>query len=380
VNLSQVRTFIEMDSHEERVYVAVRQSQEREAKQKMRERAKELAKLQRTQALAKATSQHIQQSTYPSASVINEIKGETYAERNSSSSYQPPSRPREGRSKALKLGAKKETAFLPPEAEEQLVTELASEEVRPGQPAGAQEKKIVQQEPVEVTVDEKFKCEINREGGTLNLCELAGTLIIHIREEAFLNAKIQIECEDDNIQFQTHPNVDKELFKKSQTIGLRNKSFPLNTSVGVVKYRRFITTTSDDWPPLSITAWPNGNNCNVEVAALRPLSDVKISIPCPSQPIVNECREGEYEWKKTAGGILTWSFPLLSPDSSSVVLDFDIDQTVDNDSFFPVKATFVSETNLAGISVIKVSQKEDGEDDGRWSLGSKLTIEKYEVV
>lgn len=42
VNLSQIKTFVEMDSHEEKVYLAVRQTQEREAKQKMREKAKEL--------------------------------------------------------------------------------------------------------------------------------------------------------------------------------------------------------------------------------------------------------------------------------------------------------------------------------------------------
>jgi len=38
-----------MDSHEERVFVAVRQTQERDAKQKMREKAKELSKMQKTQ-------------------------------------------------------------------------------------------------------------------------------------------------------------------------------------------------------------------------------------------------------------------------------------------------------------------------------------------
>lgn len=42
-----------MDSHEERVHNAVRQSQEKEAKQKMREKAKQLSKLQRTQQLNK---------------------------------------------------------------------------------------------------------------------------------------------------------------------------------------------------------------------------------------------------------------------------------------------------------------------------------------
>lgn len=53
--MSQVRTFIEMDSHEERVYVAVRQTQEREAKQKMREKAKELSRLQKTKQLSKGS-------------------------------------------------------------------------------------------------------------------------------------------------------------------------------------------------------------------------------------------------------------------------------------------------------------------------------------
>lgn len=42
VNLTQIRTFVEMDSHEEKVYQAVRMTQEREAKNKMREKAKEL--------------------------------------------------------------------------------------------------------------------------------------------------------------------------------------------------------------------------------------------------------------------------------------------------------------------------------------------------
>lgn len=45
VNLAQIKTFVEMDSHEEKVYLAVRKTQERDAKQKMREKAKELQRL-----------------------------------------------------------------------------------------------------------------------------------------------------------------------------------------------------------------------------------------------------------------------------------------------------------------------------------------------
>uniref|UniRef100_A0A5F9CMH0 Coatomer subunit delta n=1 Tax=Oryctolagus cuniculus TaxID=9986 RepID=A0A5F9CMH0_RABIT len=42
VNLAQIRTFTEMDSHEEKVFRAVRETQEREAKAEMRRKAKEL--------------------------------------------------------------------------------------------------------------------------------------------------------------------------------------------------------------------------------------------------------------------------------------------------------------------------------------------------
>jgi hypothetical protein len=61
--MSQVRTFIEMDSHEERVFVAVRQTQEREAKQKMREKAKELSKIHKNQQIDRNTGKSMGGST-----------------------------------------------------------------------------------------------------------------------------------------------------------------------------------------------------------------------------------------------------------------------------------------------------------------------------
>ena len=48
VNLAQIRTFMEMDSQEEKDYQALRHTQEQEAKQKMREKAKELQKMEAT--------------------------------------------------------------------------------------------------------------------------------------------------------------------------------------------------------------------------------------------------------------------------------------------------------------------------------------------
>lgn len=133
VNLSQVRTFTEMDSHEERVYFAVRQTQEREAKQKMKERAKELAKQQKTLALAKSqgfSSSSSSSMSPASISMLNEVKGETFVERSSSSTI-TASKPR-GSSRALKLGSSKNNAgILPPEAMDQLDREEFQELAAP---------------------------------------------------------------------------------------------------------------------------------------------------------------------------------------------------------------------------------------------------------
>jgi len=127
VNMSQVRTFIEMDSHEERVFVAVRQTQEREAKQKMREKAKELSKLQKTQQNDRLKAIGGGSMSMSMNSAINETKAETnVAERAPSL---PVSNPRKGTSKALKLGSRSTQHNMFSAAnEEQLVSELTQED------------------------------------------------------------------------------------------------------------------------------------------------------------------------------------------------------------------------------------------------------------
>ena len=65
--------------------------------------------------------------------------------------------------------------------------------------------------------------------------------------------RIQVYVEKDlekNIQLQTHPNVDKNLFSSESIIAMKQegKSFPLNNDIGVLKWR--FQTTSEDMLPL----------------------------------------------------------------------------------------------------------------------------------
>lgn len=88
-------------------------------------------------------------------------------------------------------------------------------------------------------MEDKILLQIGREGG-LQSFELHGLLTLRIAGEKYGRIKVQIENDTNkSTQLQTHPNVDKELFKQKSQIGLKNptKPFPLNTDVGVLKWR-----------------------------------------------------------------------------------------------------------------------------------------------
>lgn len=80
---------------------------------------------------------------------------------------------------------------------------------------------------------------LGRDGGVQQF-ENSGLLTLRITDEAYGRILLKLSpSHTQGLQLQTHPNVDKELFKSRNTIGLKNlgKPFPLNTDVGVLKWR-----------------------------------------------------------------------------------------------------------------------------------------------
>lgn len=92
---------------------------------------------------------------------------------------------------------------------------------------------------VHLRQEERLNVRVGRDGGLQNF-ELHGLVTLHISDEKWGRIRVQIENRDTRgIQLQTHPNVDKELFRAHGQIGLKvpAKPFPLNTDVGVLKWR-----------------------------------------------------------------------------------------------------------------------------------------------
>lgn len=80
---------------------------------------------------------------------------------------------------------------------------------------------------------------VSRDGGVQNF-ELQGLVTLRISDEKWGRIRVQIDNQDKRgMQLQTHPNVDKELFRTRGQIGLKvpAKPFPTNSDVGVLKWR-----------------------------------------------------------------------------------------------------------------------------------------------
>nr|CAI5851544.1 unnamed protein product [Callosobruchus analis] len=386
VNLSQIRTFVEMDSHEERVYQAVRQSQEREAKNKMREKAKELQR-QKMEAAKKGIKPSFgsaggfgSNTSYNSTPTVGDVA-------NISNDVKPPSYTAPiQKPKGMKLGGKGRDV-------ESFVDQLKSEGENVIAPV---KNSISQQGPkapaikadiddVHLRLEEKLIIILGRDGGIQHF-ELLGLVTLHIGDERWGRVRVQLDTENRHgLQLQTHPNVDKELFKSRSQIGLKqpSKPFPLHTDVGVLKWR--MQSTDENLVPLLINCWPseNGDGCDVNIEyelshTNLELYDVNITIPLPigCTPAVGDC-DGTYTHESRRNQLI-WSLPLIDATNKSGSMEFNAVRANPND-FFPVTVSFTSKSSYANIKVSEVILVDD-ESPVKYSVESVLHPEKYEIV
>lgn len=383
VNLAQIRTYVEMDSHEEKVYMAVRQSQEREAKNKMREKAKELQR-QRLEAGKKgfkAPSLQGMGGFGPSSTFSSPVVESVELSTKPASSVPKPS----GRGMKLSGKFRDVESFvdqLKSEGENVISQVAANKAVAAKIPTSP----TINTEDVHLKQEEKLMVLVGKDGGIQNF-ELHGMVTLRIRDEKYARIKIYLDNKDKRgIQLQTHPNVDKELFKMKSQIGLKNaaKPFPLGTDVGVLKWR--YQSQDESALPLTINCWPSENGqggCDVNIEyelehTHLELNDVSISIPLPigCSPVVAEC-DGEYK-HESRRNVLQWILPVIDRSNKSGAMEFSAPSALPSD-FFPLTVSFVSKQPYADLKPVEVLHIDD-ETPVKFSSETILYTERYEIV
>ncbi|XP_059484274.1 coatomer subunit delta [Neocloeon triangulifer] len=393
VNLAQIRTFVEMDSHEEKVYQAVRQTQEREAKNKMREKAKELQR-QRMEAAKKGgikgpaygASGGFGVSVSSSAAYSSTPVVVDAMEHVSKPSYSMPKT--NASNKAMKLGSKSRDvdSFVDQlKSEGEHISAMSQKPAASSGPMKSLPPSNVNTEDVHLRQEERMLVVIGRDGG-LRSFELHGLVTLRISNEKFGRIKVLLQNQDDKgIQLQTHPNVDKDLFRSKGEIGLKNasKAFPLHTDVGVLKWR--LQTQDENCIPLTINCWPSENgqggcDVNIEFELMNEnleLNDLNITIPLlhGSSPIVSEC-EGEYNFDPRKSH-LQWMVPVVDKNTKTGALEFSAPGSPED--FFPVTVSFASRKPYADINITEVVNVDD-DSPVKFSSEVMFFAEKYEIV
>ncbi|EER31069.1 hypothetical protein CTRG_05521 [Candida tropicalis MYA-3404] len=436
LTLTQVQTFLEMDSHEEKIQEIIERNKELEAAEERKRRAKEIQRKE----LARKNMEQLpigggsssgmgsssfgydsyqsNQPTYQPTPVVET----TTTNNNNEGGYSGHSLLSKPRGGGLQLGSKKPTGRSLPTggASEPLLTGNTNQPLfahkstsGPSPAAAAATVSNTEASPapsisrvpnngILITVNEKVNAEISREG-SISSSEIKGDLQLRINQAELANAKILLKIAGDKKQFKTHPNVDRNLFQQENVITVKDKSktFPSNDHpLGVLRWRSVGKQDDNSLVPFIFTIWVNAlDDGQVQVTLEYELTsefidnhpnhpnieNLKILVPVVTQDV--HLQEGgndtvSYDVYEDQG--IVFNIGSISIDDPQGSFEFTVPVS-DEESLFPMQAQFEitnqevveSDVSLGGVSIIDVVSNTEDEESLPFDLHSNITSEGY---
>ena len=200
---------------------------------------------------------------------------------------------------------------------------------------------------IHVTIAETINAKLSREGAVSSI-EVKGDLQLRISDASLTKIKLDLIANASHgVSFKTHPNVDKGQFNISKAIQMSNiaKGFPVNNSVGVLRWRCTPKVEDDDPSavPICFTVWVNKGSDDTynitieyELTGEDSLKDVTVIIPyTTSEPAVSSF-DATYE---VSGDSLEWTIGLVDDANATGSFEFEA-QAGDENEFFPMQVKF----------------------------------------
>lgn len=387
-SLSQIRTNLLMDSHEEKIQDALKEAKEAQARAEMEAKAKSLQEQHLRAKFSGAPSgldtrmQGISGGGRPSSAGIfdmnaqqeeqahNAYSDNVYAPRQPSTSV--PDGPKVIAKSGMKLGGggAKKPAFggnaLESMAKEDNLFQGMASKTNAFSDLGTSVQPVAAAPttPLTLVLEEKVTVNMNREG-SVEAAEVKGTLSLTANTDAGAGAVVSVD-KPSGFTYATHPKVDKKVYEKDGLLALKGgKDFPVGKTVGILRW----SYSGEDVAPLTINCWPEEEgsgviNVNIEMELTRKdlvLYDVNILLPLGTTeaPTVSEV-DGLYKHDPREG-MLCWHFDQVDANNASGSMEFQISGH-DTDAFFPVQVGFRSEKLLCPINVLSVKNSGTGAD------------------
>lgn len=372
LTISQIKAFLEMESHEERIQEIISRNKELEATEERKRKAKQLD-MQRKEATRSGMGRGPPRTpvypTYsaPARPAVTETYDSYEAEKNKSYKTSAP------KGKGMQLGKKSKTTDMFERVRGDMGAEVEESSSSTQPPPTSAEAPSTpglhtsDHDGIQVTIVEAISAQMSREGVPSSI-EIKGDLQLRISDQSLTRVKLDLVANASHeAAFKTHPNVDKPLFNTSKVIQMRDtsRSFPVNISVGVLKWRAAPKAPDASALPITFTAFidgigdePRTITIQYELAAGEELRDVSVTIPySTSEPAVSSF-DATYE---VAGDSLEWSIGSIDESTSTGEFQFEA-QTEDVDEFFPMQVKFSKTRPFIDVDVTSVTLLEMNED------------------
>lgn len=408
LTLSQIKTFLDMESHEERIQEIIARNKELEASEERKRKAKQLEmqrkEMQRGTRAASGMGGGMgsmpRTPTYPTytpPAAPATPSGESY-DSYAAAKNQQFGKPLATRGKGMQLGKKKagNTMFeqvrgdLGPEAETNAplagiaIPSQAAPPIQPALPAASASKSTAGADGIHVTIAEALSARFSREGH-LDFFEVKGDLQLRIADPSLTQCTLALNVGDTKgAQLNAHPKVDKTQFKNNNVIQLTDtsKGFPANNSIQVMRWRLVAKPDDIQDPPIKFTVWtselsPNTHSITVEyeLTGSDPLRDVTVVIPyATSEPSVSSF-DAVYE---VSGDSIDWTIGDVDDANPSGSFEFEA-QAESESEFFPMQVRFAKSKPWVEIDVRSVSLIGLGQEVG-FAKDVRSVAESYHIV
>jgi len=269
-------------------------------------------------------------------------------------------------------------------ASEEGISASALDNQREAAPQAAAPGAVVRHDPIEVEVLESITCRLSADGGVLDF-EVKGQLNLLCHEEdtkVLLHLAPQSRAPAADFKVRPNPQMSKPDFAKG-VLQMRSADRPFPKQLGLLQWK--LKSTDENMIPLKLVCWPEDigdgkMNVNIEYnlgdTALT-LHDVLIKIPLNNHgtPEIVTSETGVYR-HNSRRHILEWEINVIDADSSSGILEFEIDCT-DKADLFPVTVSFGSNDTLYPIEIGNITTL-DGEQ-AKYGQRKQLKVEQFEI-
>jgi hypothetical protein len=397
LTLSQIKTFLDMESHEERIQDIIARNKELEASEERKRKAKQLEmqrkEMSRAQRGGSGGIGGVSRATnYPTYTPPASTPTMTDSYDSYNAAKNPTfNKPLATRGKGMQLGKKKPTNSMfdqlggdAAEASAPLAG-VSAPHVQPVQPSiPAAGRASVEREGIHVTVGEAISAKLSREGA-IESFEVKGDLQLRITDPSLTQVKLDLALGDTKgAQLNAHPKVDKAQFKNNNTIQLTDtsKGFPSNNSIQVMRWR--LSAKPDDVhdPPIKFTVWTSESEANTysvtveyELTGSDSLKDVTVVIPyATAEPSVTSF-DAVYE---VSGDSIDWTIGDVDDTNASGSFEFEAQATSENE-FFPMQVRFAKSKPWVEVDINSVSLLNMDQDVG-FSKDVRSVAESYVIV